>query len=268
MMALGSGDASPPDLGRRTLRGRPFRIVRRLLLVLLTPLIKLTIEGLEHVPLTGPVLVVANHLHNADPVLFSVAFPRPLHFMAKRELFSVPIVAPIIRFVGAFPIDRGKADRSALRRAEQTLAQGIAVGMFPEGSRSTTGALRLAYPGAALVALRGGVPVLPAVIVGSERLPGNGSRSRAGRGGGSGATPRRSGVRISFGRPIVLARDDAGGRVGVNAATERLMVEVARLLPPEYRGAYADLLASLGTEPEPTADAGAGGKAAPAADRV
>lgn len=243
MTASGPVEASRPDLGRRTLRGRPFRVVRRVLVVLLSPLLKLSIEGLEHVPPTGPVLVVANHLHNADPVLLSVAFPRPLHFMAKRELFSVPVIAQIIRAVGAFPIDRGKADRGALRRAEQTLAQGIAVGMFPEGTRSATGTLRRAYPGAALVALRSGAPVLPAVIIGSERLPGNGVRSRhrrAERGDG----PRRAGVRIRFGSPILLARDQSGGRISVDGATERMMVEVARLLPPEYRGDYADFVDS------------------------
>lgn len=251
-MGTGSGDTSPPDLGRRTLRGRPFRIVRRALLALLSPLLKLSIEGLEHVPMTGPVLVVANHLHNADPVLLSVAFPRPLHFMAKRELFAVPIVAPIIRAVGAFPIDRGKADRAALRRAEQTLGQGIAVGMFPEGTRSATGSLRRAYPGAALLALRSGVPVLPAVIVGSERLPGNGARSRS-RPVARDRGALRSGVRIRFGRPVVLARNDADGRAGVEGATERMMVELAHLLPPDYWGDYAELAASMRTTGEPAA---------------
>ncbi len=243
-MGVGSANASAPDYRRRTLRGRPFRIVRRLLLAVLSPLLKLSIEGLEHVPPKGPVLVVANHLHNADPLLLSVAFPRPLHFMAKRELFAIPIVAPIIRAVGAFPIDRGKADRGALRRAEQTLAQGIAVGMFPEGTRSTTGSLRRAHPGAGLVALRSAAPVLPAVIFGSEVLPGNGARSRSGRtrrGDGAG----RAGVHIRFGRPIDLTRTRAGGRVSVDEATERMMVELARLLPEEYRGEYAELTASI-----------------------
>jgi 1-acyl-sn-glycerol-3-phosphate acyltransferase len=236
-------------------------------LVLLSPLLKLSVEGLEHVPRSGPVLVVANHLHNADPVLLSVAFPRPLHFMAKRELFSVPIVAPIIRAVGAFPIDRGKADRTALRRAEQTLGQGIAVGMFPEGTRSRTGTLSRAHPGAALIALRSGAPVLPAVIVGSERLPGNGIRSRLRR-GERGDGPRRWGVSIRFGQPVVLTRDHASGRAGADVATERMMVELARLLPPEYRGDYAGLAASMTTLGEQEASPPRDERVAPSADHA
>ena len=89
------------DLTRGTLRGIPFRIVRAILLAILVPVLRLKIEGLEHVPQTGAVLLVGNHLHNADPVLVSVAFPRPLHFMAKKELFPIPVIGPIIRRVGA-----------------------------------------------------------------------------------------------------------------------------------------------------------------------
>ena len=124
------------DLNRGTLRGRPRRLVRAALLSALKRLLPLRIQGLEYVPSTGAVLVVANHLHNADPILLEIAFPRPLHFMAKRELFGVPVLGWIVRRIGAFPVDRRRADRAALRRAEAALAQGIAIGIFPEGTRS------------------------------------------------------------------------------------------------------------------------------------
>lgn len=234
-MTTGATTARMDD-GR--LDGRPFRIVRRILLIILTPLLRLRIEGLEHVPTTGPVLVVANHLHNGDPIILSVALPRPLHYMAKKELFSIPIVRPIIRKVGAFPVDRGKADRSAIRHAEAVLADGIAVGMFPEGTRSITRALRKAHPGAGLLALRFGCPVLPAVITGSERLPGNGAKAKRQDDQPEPQSGHR-GVRVRFGPPFTIPREVNGAKVSVDQATDQMMRRLATMLPPDYRGEYA-----------------------------
>jgi 1-acyl-sn-glycerol-3-phosphate acyltransferase len=194
---------------------------------------------LEHVPAEGGILVIANHLHNADPVLLTIAFPRPLHFMAKKELFGVPLIGWVIRRVGAFPVDRGKADRGAFRRADAILAQGIAVGMFPEGTRSTTGGLGPAHSGAALLALRARVPVLPVTIVGSERLPfgGTASRHRDDRRGSSGMRPR---LEIRIGPPFTLPSSTSDRRTSVHEASERLMTRLAEMLPPEYRGHYGN----------------------------
>lgn len=247
MSANAPDRSAAPDHAVGTLRGRPFRLVRALLLALLRALLGLRLEGLDNVPRTGPVLVVANHLHNADPVLIAVACPRPLHFMAKRELFSIPVIGPLIRGVGSFPVDRGKADRAALRRAEQTLAQGIAVAIFPEGTRSPTASLRRAYPGAALLALRAGVPVLPIAVTGSERLPGSGHRPA--RRSGAAASPRR-GILIRFGQPFVLPRELNGQRTSSEDAANQIMIELARLLPPAYRGDYAETV-EKGDQPEP-----------------
>lgn len=223
------------DLSRGTLRGRPFRVTRAAVVALLRAVVGLRIEGLERVPPTGGLLVICNHLHNADPILLAASFPRPLHFMAKKELFAIPVVGPIIRGVGAFPVDRGRADRWALRRAEATLAQGIAVAMFPEGTRSTTGALQVAHPGAALLALRSGVPVIAMGITGTERLPGNG-RKGVGR--------RRArwarGTRVRFGEPFSVPREVDGRRLTADDAIARMMAELAAVLPPAYRGVYGD----------------------------
>jgi 1-acyl-sn-glycerol-3-phosphate acyltransferase len=242
-----------PDLERFTLRGRPRRVLRALLLPLLRLAIGLRIEHVERVPY-GAVIAVSNHLHNADPVLTSVAFPRPIHYMAKKEVFGLPVIKWILRGVGSFPVDRGKADRAALRRAKATLAQGIALGMYPEGTRSVTRALQPAHAGVGLLALQNDVPILPVVITGTERLPFNGAKGRA-QADQPMPNPGHKGVRIVFGEPFRIPRTENGRKLTTEEATERIMVEIARMLPPDYRGVYADRIrATASGQPIPNAD--------------
>lgn len=236
------GDVEEIDFERHTLRGRPRRAVRAVVLAFLRLVVKLRLASVERAPMTGGLLVVSNHLHNADPILINAAFPRPLHFMAKKEVFGVPVIRTIVRAVGTFPVDRGKADRSAIKRAQALLAHGIAVGVFPEGTRSITRSLQRAHPGAGLLALSG-CPVQPVIITGSERLPFNGSKAKQAAGA---AWPEsdHTGVRVLFGEPFTIPKSIDGRRVGADEAAEIIMVEIARLLPPDYRGAYADALAN------------------------
>ena len=178
-------------------------------------------------------LVVSNHLHNADPVLVCIAIPRPLHYMAKIELMPIPVIGRIIRFSGAFPVDRGKADRNAIRLAGERLGQGIAVGMFPEGTRSVNLRIERAMPGAGLIALRGNVPILPVAITGSEDLPFNGSKQGKSR-------FRRPKVTITIGEPFRLEPGPDGKRLSPDAAIDHAMRKVAEMLPESYRGIYAE----------------------------
>jgi 1-acyl-sn-glycerol-3-phosphate acyltransferase len=216
------------------LRGRGFTVTRALLLVLCRVLFGMKIHGLNHVPDGGPLIVVSNHLHNADPLLVCVACPRPLHFMAKKELMTVPLIGRIIRFGGGFPVDRGKADRQAILMAEARLKQGIAVGMFPEGTRSVSRTIERALPGAGLIALRGNAPIIPAAVVGSEHIPFNGAKQFK----DAARSRKRRGVTITFGEPFMLEPKADGKRMTPDEAIDVAMRRVAAMLPEEYRGIY------------------------------
>lgn len=228
---------SKEAIERGTIRGVPRRIVRRAIISLFFLLFRMRIKHLERVPKEGGVLVVANHIHNADPILLNAAYPRPIHFMAKKEAFEVPVLPWILRWTGAFPVDRGKSDRAAIKRALAALEHGIAVAMFPEGTRSRVFALQKAHPGAGLLALTADVVVQPAAITGTERLPMNGAKGKAT--GDLERDPGHSGVQILFGEPFRVPREIDGRRVTAEEATEILMREIARLLPEDYRGIYA-----------------------------
>ncbi len=128
------------------------------------------VSGREHLPKTGPVLVVANHKSWWDPVLLGVVLPRQVHFMAKAELYQNRVFGTVLRWLGAFPVRRGTADRASLRQAFELLSRGRVVGLFPEGTRSRTDVLKAPEPGAGYIALRTPVTVVPAGIIGRYRL--------------------------------------------------------------------------------------------------
>lgn len=219
------------DLRRHTLRGWYFHVTRVVLFGWLWLLTGYRVSGIGNVPRGGPLIVVGNHLHNLDPLVVAVAIPRPVHYMAKAELFRVPVLGPLIRFGGTFPVERGRADRKAIRQAEETLAQGIAFGIFPEGTRSVTAAMTHPLAGGALIALRTGAPVLPVAVTGTEHLPLNGGKAPKRR--------FRRAVRVRIGEPFTVPRTVDGARLTSEAATDLMMRRVAELLPEGYRGVYA-----------------------------
>lgn len=231
--ASSKGAKAAADLMEGKLQGRTFTLYRTVLLLLCRVLLRMKIHGVDNIPPGGGVIVVSNHLHNADPVLISVACTRPVHYMAKKELMSVPVLGRIIRFAGAFPVDRGRADRHAIQIAMEHLNQQIAVGMFPEGTRSVSRRIERVLPGAGLIALRGAAPILPVAIVGSERLPFNGSKQLK-----QGAAQDRWGVSITFGQPFVLQPKADGKRMTSEEAINVAMAHVAAMLPETYRGIY------------------------------
>ena len=125
------------------------RLVCWLLFLVLGPL---RFQNRRLVPKSGGLLILANHLADVDPVVVQLACPRPIHFMAKSELFEMPILKHIIRAFGAFPVKRGEADRASIKRAVQLLRKGEVVCVFPEGQLSESGELQELKPGIALMA--------------------------------------------------------------------------------------------------------------------
>jgi len=127
----------------------------------------LKVYGLEHVPRSGGVLIVSNHQSYLDPVVLGAKTPRALSFLAKSELFEVPGFSWLIRKLNAFPVRQGEGDVGAVRETIRRLQEGHALNVFPEGTRSEDGEIAPTLPGVGLIARRAGVPVVPAVIVGS-----------------------------------------------------------------------------------------------------
>lgn len=128
------------------------------------------VRGLENVPEKGPLLVIANHVSYWDPIVLGVAMPRKVYFMAKEELFHIPVLGWIIRHMGAFPVKRDLNDLKALKTALKYLQQGEVVGIFPEGKRSKDGKLQSFQKGAFILALRTGSPVLPVALINTAKI--------------------------------------------------------------------------------------------------
>ena len=195
----------------------------KLLLLLFT---RWQVEGGENVPRRGPLIVVANHLSLADPPLLSASIPRRIVFMAKKEAFRSLILGPLVRAWRAFPVQRERLDREALRQAQQVLGQGLTLGMFPEGRRGSMAEMQRAYPGTSLLAIRSGVPILPVGIAGSEKI-------------GPLGLLRRPEIVVNIGKPLNLAPADGKLTRGQLAlATDLIMARIAELLPRSYQGAY------------------------------
>jgi 1-acyl-sn-glycerol-3-phosphate acyltransferase len=198
--------------------------------VMLRVLCRFRVEGVENVPMTGPLLVVANHLHFVDPPLLGSVMPRKVIFMAKSELFPMLILGLIVRAYEAFPIRRGEKDISALRRAMKVLDAGKALGVFPEGTRSPDGTLQRGRLGAAMLARRTNALILPIAI--------SGTRSFLQRYN----IFNRPVVRVVIGKPFRPETDETGSAKAREAdLTDYMMRRLAELMPPAQRGIYAEL---------------------------
>jgi 1-acyl-sn-glycerol-3-phosphate acyltransferase len=176
---------------------------------ILKPLYRIEVKGVEHFPKDGGVLVCANHIDNLDPPTVGVTSPRPIHFMAKAELFRVPVLNYIITKLGAFPVKRGMSDREALKKGLAVLREGNVLGLFPEGTRSKTGELGKGLAGAGFFALRTEAHVVPCAIIGPYK-------------------PFRR-VKVVYGKPLSM-RELKERKASAEEATEYIMSHIKKLI--------------------------------------
>ena len=133
------------------------------------------IYGAEKVPLSGGLIAVSNHASDFDPPILSNCMRRPVSFMAKEELFKVPLLKQGIKLYGAYPVKRGTSDRSAIKAAMKALDNGWIAGIFLEGTRTRDGNINHPKLGAALIAAKAQVPLIPVSLWGTEKILRKGS---------------------------------------------------------------------------------------------
>ncbi|MDV2683444.1 lysophospholipid acyltransferase family protein [Alkalihalophilus lindianensis] len=143
-----------------------YQLGQRISRLYLSSKYKVEIIGEENIPTDGGVLLCSNHISNLDPPLLGAYIKRPIHYMAKQELFEKPILKSLLPKLGAFPVRRGMSDKQALRKGIEYLKQGEMLGLFPEGTRSKDGKLGKGLAGAGFFALRTDAVVMPCAIVG------------------------------------------------------------------------------------------------------
>ncbi len=200
------------------------RILARILIRLLT---RSTMRGLEYFPMNKPALIVINHLGDTDTPLLLAALPIVPEALGKIELHDFPILGKLMDWYGIIWLHRGQPDRRALRCALDALAEGRCVLVAPEGRYTLAGGLEEGGPGAALLAIRANVPIVPVTLTGTEnkRVYGNLRRFK------------RAPIMLTVGAPLRL---EVSGSVHdkLRQGTQQIMRALAAQLPREYRGAY------------------------------
>ena len=202
-----------------------YGILKPLVVFLMRVWFGLRVRGAEHIPSSGPALIVSNHQSLLDPPAIGGAARRQIYFLAKAELFRIPLFGHLIRAVHARPVRREGSDPRALRTAALLLEEGKALLIFPEGTRSPDGRLGEAKAGVGMLAVKSGAPVVPAYVSGTlEALP------------KGAAWPRRSQVSVSFGPALHFKPPIGSGRKErYREAAEEMMRGIAQLREQEVK---------------------------------
>lgn len=207
---------------------------------LLRLLCRIDAAELARVPARGPLLLVGNHVNFLEvPLLYTQLQPRPVTGFAKAETWDTWTGRTLMNLWDIIPLRRGEADLSALRKALTVLEAGMILGVAPEGTRSGDGRLRRAHPGITWLAAHSRAPLLPVAYYGGEAFWNNLRRLR------------RTDFHIVVGEPFTLAAGERVEREARQGIADAIMAEVARLLPPAYRGVYADHPALASPAPDP-----------------
>lgn len=190
-----------------------YSIVKFILRALFAVFLRLRVEGAENIPREGPLVIASNHLSLLDPPVIGTAATRKVHFMAKQELF-VPVLGDIYRILGAFPVRRGGADRAAIKHGIDILQSSQVLAIFPEGTRSKTGRLGKAEPGALMMASKARAAIVPCCVIGTDF-------QRQGR-----LWPK---VTVRFGKPMLFPADATVNKEFLHNMTDELMRRIAEL---------------------------------------
>ena len=207
-----------------------YRFFKALVRLLLRALTHYEVEGEENLPSGGPLLLVFNHLSWWDAPVAMATLPWRMRAMALKDLQRVPVTGQLLGLSDPIWVDRGRYDRDALRQALAALADGQVLGIAPEGRMSVTGALERGKTGPVFIARKADVPILPVGLTGTEKALGEWRRFR------------RPHIRVVIGRVFRLPdRGEYSTRKEWRQAdADFIMERLAELLPPEYRGVYAD----------------------------
>lgn len=202
--------------------------IRGVILALLRLLVRFEVSGRDRLPATGGYLLTGNHLSIFDAPVGLAAMPRRAMGFAADKWRGVLATRLLLETLGIIWVARGEADVDAIKAALGRLKRGTRLGVAPEGTRSPTHALLAGKPGAAYLADRAGVPIVPMIITGTETI------------GPSWRRLRRPHVRVAFGEPYRLPGNGRAKGAQLDEMTEIIMCRLAAMLPPEYRGHYAD----------------------------
>jgi 1-acyl-sn-glycerol-3-phosphate acyltransferase len=186
-----------------------YAFARSLVNGVLFPIFQFKVIGRENFPSEGGVLLCTNHIHNFDPPVVGITAPRPVHFMAKDELFSVPVLGKILPRINAFPVKRGMSDREALRKGLGILKENKVLGLFPEGTRSRNGELSKGLAGAGFFALRSQAHIVPCAIIGPYK-------------------PFKR-LKVVYGKPIIM-EEYRSNKASAEEVTEVIMAEIQKLI--------------------------------------
>ncbi|HIU64729.1 MAG TPA: 1-acyl-sn-glycerol-3-phosphate acyltransferase [Candidatus Avacidaminococcus intestinavium] len=187
-----------------------YNLLKFILFCFIKVIFRVQVIGKENIPLSGPVVIASNHTSLLDPPIIGVSAPRKVYFMAKQELF-MPIIGTILKLLGAFPVKRGSADRTAIKHGIELLNNEQVLVVFPEGTRSKTGQLGKAQPGALMMAAKSNAVIIPTAVQNAHNH----------------FWPK---ITITFGKPLNFPPEKSLNKEILSEMADTLMQRIAKLL--------------------------------------